>query len=88
MIKKIKDNNIKDKMDLDEEITEQLNKPRTKRLASKGVEKLISNIKDGKDGIPSDDSSSIKDEDIKEDKKYLGKKRLRKKIKKKKIIKI
>ena len=76
MMKKIKDNNIKDKMDLDEEITEQLNKPRTKRLASKGVEKLISNIKDGKDGIPSDDSSSIKDEDIKEEKKYLGKKRL------------
>ena len=59
VIKKSKDNNIKDKMDLDEEITEQLNKPRTKRLASKGVEKLISNIKGGKDGIPSEDSSLL-----------------------------
>ena len=77
VIKKSKDNNFKDKMVLDEEITEQLNKPRTKRLASKGVEKLISNIKGGKDGIPSEDSSSYnEEEDIKEEKKYLGKKRV------------
>jgi len=75
VLKKSKEDNIKDKMDLDEEITEQLNKPRTKRLASKGVEKLISNIKGGKDGIPSEDSSSY-EEDIKEEKKYLGKKRV------------